>query len=145
MPRLRVNLVTFALTACVVAIAGCGGSDGPQQSNETVANARSTIERLPYPITLRSPPRESSGLLATIGDHGSDQRFYVFVHGHEDLPRGAVARALNVKSFEHVVGGELTENYAVLYSERLTRRSENIVFEVEEALCEQALEEPCGI
>jgi len=124
-------------------------SSGPP---ETLAAARRAIEKLPYPIDLREPAGVHGVLIAHLrGKHGEVSRLFVFVD------RPPPTHLPGVPDFhgysEILTGGSVTENYAtasVEFRKRGESRAQyreriHIEVEVEQALCEQATGEACGI
>ena len=87
------------------------------------------------------------------GKLGETERFYVFVHGRGTLRINNVVRALGVRDARQIEGGELTESYALFSpvvrrvgeTRRQIDESASEIFAAEEALCEQATGEGCGI
>jgi hypothetical protein len=117
-----------------------------------MAAARKVIEKLPYPIDLHEPAGVHGVLIAHLhGKHGETSRLFVFVD------RSPPTHLPGVPDFhgysESLTGGSVTENYAtasVEFRKRGESRAQyreriHIEVEVEEALCEQATGEACGI
>jgi hypothetical protein len=131
----------------------CGGSE-VGHFPETVATARRTIEGMRYDINVHEVPGQEGALIAHLhGKLGETEPFYVFVHGYSPLRIPEVVRALGAGNAWQIEGGELTEHYA-LFSLIGRRRGESrkqkaegsaVIFAAEDALCEQAIGETCGI
>lgn len=117
-----------------------------------MAAARKAIEKLPYPIDLREPAGVHGVLIAHLhAKGGNTSRLFVFVD------RSPPTHLPGVPDFhgysESLTGGSVTEHYATASIE-FRKRGEShaqykeridIEVEVEEALCEQATGEACGI
>jgi hypothetical protein len=158
--RLGVELAPDSLycqEAIEAALAHVGHGGVPEGSPTTVANARAAIEALGLPIRLEEPPGEQGVLVGRV--HGSlGERFAFFLF----VDRSAPKRMPDVPGYAGfkeagnpggLAGGGLVEGY-VFGSREIPRRGEskaqfrqqsNIELEVEEALCEQAIGESCGI
>jgi hypothetical protein len=150
--RHRARAAALVLISVLV-LSACGGSDGTHPP-ETVGTARRAIESLPYKIDVREITGQDGALLGELhGKLGETERFYVFVHGRGPLRINDVVHALGVRDAEQIEGGELTESYA-LFSPVIKRTGEtrrqieegsSAIYAAEEALCEQATGESCGI
>jgi hypothetical protein len=139
-PGMRGTLIGAAIVLGA-ALTACGGS-GPA---ETPATAKAAIEALPYRIDLREPPGEPDALLGTIHAGGMKSHFYVFVHGDEPLRHRAMVRSLGGPSRLPLEEAELTDNYAFFAPPAESDKLLAVEFKVEDALCEQATGEGCGI
>lgn len=150
----RCRTAAAALTLIsTLALSACGSSE-VGHSPETVAAVKRAIEGLHYNIDVHGIPGQEGALLAELhGNLGESERFYVFVHRRVPLRINEVVRALGANNARQIEGGELTENYALLSrvgghrgeSQRQKEESESAIFAAEEALCEQATGEACGI
>jgi hypothetical protein len=139
------------------ALSHVGHGGVPEGSPTTVANARGAIEALGYPIRLEEPATEHGVLVGRVhGSLGERFAFFLFVN------RGAPKKMPDVRGYPGfmepgneggLAGGGLVEGY-IFGSHEIPRRGEsaaqfkqqsNIEFEVEEALCRQAIGESCGI
>ncbi|MBS0550533.1 MAG: hypothetical protein JSR24_22470 [Proteobacteria bacterium] len=140
------RLLAFSIGCLSVALvlSGCGSSsqDG---GVETPAAARAAIEALPYRIDLRQPQGELDAIVGAIHADGKTSRFFVFVHGGEPFKHRAMVRALGGRHKLPLEEAELTDNYAFYAPPAVYDKLLDIEFEVEEALCEEATGETCGI
>lgn len=124
-------------------------SSGPP---ETMAAARKAIEKLPYRIDLREPAGLNDVLIAHLhGKHGETSRLFVFV---DHVTPTHLPGVPNFHGYsQSLTGGSVTDNYATASvefrrpgeSRAQYRERWHIELEVEEALCEQATGEACGI
>jgi hypothetical protein len=133
----------------------------PERRPTTVANARSAIEALDFPIRLEEPPGERGVIVGRVhGSLGERFAFFLFVN------RGAPEKMPGVPGYPGfgarggLLGGGLVQDEEdesggyIFGSRELPRRGESqaqfkqqshIEGEVEEALCRQATNEDCGI
>jgi hypothetical protein len=139
----RLLALPIACLSLALGLTACGtSSDGRP---ETPAAARGAIEALPYRIHLREPKGEPDVIVGTIHAAGKTSRFFVFVHGGKPFNHRAMVRALGGRSKLPFEEAELTDNYAFYAPPGVYDKLLDIQFEVEEALCEQAMGEGCGI
>jgi len=132
--------------ACLVlglGLTACGSSSSDRA--ETPAAARAAIEGLRHRIDLRQPEGEPDAIVGTIHAAGKTSRFFVFVHGGEPFSHRAMVRALGGRGKLPFEEAELTDNYAFFAPPVEYDKLLNIELEVEDALCEQATGEACGI
>jgi hypothetical protein len=148
---------SYCQEAIETALYRVGHGGVPKRSPATVANARAAIEALGYPIHLEEPAGEHDVLVGRVrGSLGERFAFFLFVN------RGAPKKMPDVPGYpgfmelgneRGLAGGGLVEGY-VFGSREIPRRGEskaqfkqqsNIELEVEEALCQQATGEGCGI
>jgi len=113
------------------------GDSGPR--NESTADARVAIARLPYNIRLSEP--RSHLLVGTVRATNESFHFLLYVNAGSNIKIGR-------PGFE---GGSLTEGYAMFSPVHVAGESfeqeENrisIESQIEEALCRQATNEPCS-
>lgn len=138
-------MLVGATIVSAVALSACGGSGPAGHGAETPAAARAAIEALPYRIDLREPQGEPDAIVGTIHAEGKTSHFFVFVHGGEPLDHRAMVRALGGRDKLPFEEAELTDNYAFYAPPAVYDKLLHIEFEVEDALCEQATGETCGI
>jgi hypothetical protein len=98
-----------------------------------------------YRIHLREPPGEPDALLGTIHAGGMKFHFYLFVQGDEPLRHRAMVRSLGGPSRLPLEEAELTDNYAFFAPPAESDKLLSVEFKVEDARCEQATGEACGI
>jgi hypothetical protein len=150
----------FCQEAIENALSHVGHGGIPEGAPTTVANARATIEALGYPIHLEEPAGENGVLVGRVhGSLGERFAFFLFVNRNapEKMP-GVPGYTGFGQPPRGLAGGVLVEKEAeggyVFGSREIPRKGEtkaqfkeqsNIEFKVEEALCEQATGEGCGI
>jgi predicted small lipoprotein YifL len=137
---MRAILIAAAIVLGLV-LTACGDS-GPA---ETPAAARAAIEALPYRIDLREPPGEPDALVGTIHAGAIKSLFYVFVHGGEELDHRKMVEALGGPDQLPLEDAELTDDYEFLATPAPNDEVLKVEFAVEDALCEQATGETCGV
>jgi uncharacterized delta-60 repeat protein len=141
-------------------LAHVGHGGVPEGAPTTVANARAAIEALGYPIHLEEPAGEPGVIVGRVhGSLGERFAFFLFVN------RGPPKKMPGVPGYPGfgppagLAGGTLVEKegeegHYAFGSRETPRRGETkaqfkqqskIQFDVEEALCEQATGEGCGI
>jgi hypothetical protein len=135
-PALIAVLILIILVA-VISIYFARGDSGPR--NESTADAKAAIARLPYNIRLREP--RSHLLVGTVRAMKESFDFLLYVNSGS-------ATGLAHRGFE---GGSLTEGYAMFSPVHVPGESPeqeetriNIESRIEEALCRQATDEPCS-
>ncbi len=132
---------------------------------EDIPNARAAIEALPYPFSFESPPRDTRRALVirTTSELGRSFRFFLFV--------GRAPLDIGVSGYhrEHLGGGSIGRRYVILTNESheirpmtpsvsgkshkgnsgITKAMEDeffeILFAVEDAICELSEGTPCPV
>jgi hypothetical protein len=141
----RRSFVLSMVSLSVALVLSACGSSSQDGGVETPAAARAAIEALPYRIDLRQPQGEPDAIVGTIHADGKTSRFFVFVHGGEPFNHRAMVRALGGRHKLPLEEAELTDNYAFYAPPVEYDKLVDIEFEVEDALCEEATGETCGI
>lgn len=151
---IRTGVRALALSTFVapLAFAGCGSSGAPNATPdlgvETVVAAKADIEALPYRVKINAAPKDRDALVVHVHDKsGGRFRYIIWVIGGGDENLGV--HGLHWREMDIVA---LTHRYSVAWAEPAsgetqTQREERrkIAGAYEDALCEQAIGEACGI
>jgi hypothetical protein len=111
-PRLFIPVGASPAAVCVgapVAAAGMGPVRTGVKGPESIAEARRTIEALPWEFTFTHPPRDTRNalIIGTTDKHERTFRFFLF--------RTRAPQDIGIPAFhlENLTGGQLGESFAV--------------------------------